>query len=167
MKITLAEIEEFMKEISPFKVPKINKRELKEYLAAFPQSNDGKADSKKQDVNFLMNGKSELSSQELYDLLAQTQIEEFDAVDEAFKLLDVNNEGHLTVECFKTIFEKLKLGTISDSDAAIFKEVADFDGDGKISLEDFRKILSYKPGEMDEGNDFVEEAKPEPVNGEN
>ena len=73
----------------------------------------------------------------------------------------------MTVECFKTIFEKLKLGTISDSDAAIFKEVADFDGDGKISLEDFRKILSYKPGEMDEGNDFVEEAKPEPVKGEN
>ena len=62
MKITLAEIEEFMKEISPFKVPKINKRELREYLAAFPQSNDEKADSKKQDVNFLMNGKSELSS---------------------------------------------------------------------------------------------------------
>ena len=51
MKITLAEIEEFMKEISPFKVPKINKRELKEYLAAFPQSNDGKADSKKQSQN--------------------------------------------------------------------------------------------------------------------
>ena len=36
MKITLAEIEEFMKEISPFNMPKINRRDLKEYLSAFP-----------------------------------------------------------------------------------------------------------------------------------
>ena len=28
--------------------------------------------------------------------------------------------------------------------------MADFDGDGKISLDDFRKILTYKPGEMEE-----------------
>ena len=56
-----------------------------------------------------MNGKSELSAAELYELLAQTQIEEFDPVEEAFKLLDVNSQGFLSVECFKTIFEKLKL----------------------------------------------------------
>ena len=72
------------------------------------------------------------------------------AVEEAFKLLDVNGEGHLTVETFKNIFEKLKLGTIASSDVEIFKEVADFDGDGVISLEDFRKILTYKPGEQDD-----------------
>ena len=72
MKITLAEIEEFMKEISPFKVPKINRRDLKEYLSAFPQGADAKQDNKKSDVNFLMNGKSELSAAELYELLAQT-----------------------------------------------------------------------------------------------
>jgi len=56
----------------------------------------------------------------------------------------------LTVETFKNIFEKLKLGTIASSDVEIFKEVADFDGDGVISLEDFRKILTYKPGEQDD-----------------
>ena len=91
MNITLAEIEEFMKEISPFKVPKITRRDLKEYLSAFPQGADAKQDNKKSDVNFLMNGKSELSAAELYELLAQTQIEEFDPVEEAFKLLDVNS----------------------------------------------------------------------------
>jgi len=31
--------------------------------------------------------------------------------------------------------------------------VADFDGDGVISLEDFRKILTYKPGEQEEVDD--------------
>ena len=72
-------------------------------------------------------------------------------MEEAFNLLDVNGDNHLTVECFKDIFEKLGLGTIAKSDEDIFKEVADFDGDGKISLDDFRKILTYKPGEIEDG----------------
>lgn len=62
----------------------------------------------------------------------------------------MNNTGHLTVDTFKNIFEKLKLGTIASSDVEIFKEVADFDGDGLISLDDFRKILTYTPGDADE-----------------
>ena len=152
MKITLQEIEEFMTEISPVKAAKIKRSELREYLNAFPQAADAKADARKSDVNFLMNGRSELEAHELFELLSQTQIEDFDAVEEAFRLLDVNNEGHLTVECFKDIFEKLKLGTIAKSDEEIFKEVADFDQDGKISLDDFRRILEFKPGDLDEEN---------------
>ena len=168
MKITLQEIEDFMKEISQFKAHKVTKKELRQYLDAFPQPaqqeevqpvgrrrkdeppKEDPEKARKNDVNFLMNGKNELEVQELYDLLATTQIEEFDAVEEAFKLLDVNNEGHLTVDCFKNIFEKLKLGTIAASDVEIFKEVADFDNDGLISLDDFRKILTYTPGDNDE-----------------
>jgi hypothetical protein len=41
----------------------------------------------------------------------------------------------------------LNLGEIAPSDEDIFKEVADFDGDGYINLSDFRQILTYKPGE--------------------
>ena len=162
MKISLKEIEDFMRELSPFKATKISRKELRAYLDAFPQPvNENKPEGKnsppredpekikKNEVNFLMNGKNELEAAELYEMLATTQIEEFDAVEEAFKLLDVNKEGHLTVETFKSIFEKLKLGTIASSDIDIFKEVADFDGDGVISLEDFRKILTYKPGDQD------------------
>lgn len=116
-----------MKEISVFKAPKVTRKELRNYLDAFPQPADAKPDNKKQDVNFLMNGHAELEAVELYDLLSQTQIEDFDAVEEAFRLLDVNNEGHLTVDCFRDIFEKLQLGSIAKSDEEIFKEVADFD----------------------------------------
>jgi Ca2+-binding EF-hand superfamily protein len=83
----------------------------------------------------------------LYDLLASTQIEDFDAVEEAFKLLDVDNKGHLTVDTFKMIFKNLELGEIASSDEDIFREVADFDHDGVINLSDFRQILTYKPGE--------------------
>jgi Ca2+-binding EF-hand superfamily protein len=65
-------------------------------------------------------------------------------VEEAFKLLDVENKGYLTVDTFKSIFKNLNLGEIAPSDEDIFKEVADFDGDGVINLVDFRKILTYK-----------------------
>ena len=94
-----------------------------------------------------MNGQHEMDANSLYDLLASTQIEDFDAVEEAFKLLDVKNDGFLTVETFKEIFKNLDLGEIAPSDEDIFKEVADFDKDGVINLNDFRQILTYKPGE--------------------
>ena len=53
----------------------------------------------------------------------------------------------IQIYLIKQIFEKLDLGEIAPSDEDIFKEVADFDKDGVINLDDFRKILTYKPGE--------------------
>ena len=38
-----------------------------------------------------------MEAKDLYDLLASTQIEDFDAVEEAFKLLDVDGKGYLDV----------------------------------------------------------------------
>jgi Ca2+-binding EF-hand superfamily protein len=67
----------------------------------------------------------------------------------------VNNEGFLTIDTFKEIFKNLNLGEIAPSDEDIFKEVADFDKDGVISLDDFKKILTYKPeeeGQQEEGD---------------
>ena len=80
------------------------------------------------------------------------------SVEEAFKLLDVENKGFLTVQTFKEIFKNLDLGEIAPSDEDIFKEVADFDGDGVINLDDFRKILTYKPGE--DKQDYIEGDEP-------
>ena len=88
-----------------------------------------------------------MDANSLYELLASTQIEDFDAVEEAFKLLDVDKQGYLEVNTFKEIFKNLNLGEIAPSDEEIFREVADFDQDGKINLDDFRQILTYKPGE--------------------
>jgi Ca2+-binding EF-hand superfamily protein len=141
MKVSEQEIEDFLKEISQFKAPKITRKELKTYLEAFPKKYSNK------EIAFLMNGTYEMDSKQLYELLKSTQIEDFDAVEEAFKLLDVENKGYLTVDCFKEIFKNLDLGEIARSDEDIFKEVADFDQDGVINLSDFRQILTYKPGE--------------------
>ena len=114
-----------------------------------------------------MNGQFEMDHNQLYDLLASTQIEDFDAVEEAFKLLAVNGEQYLSVETFKDIFKNLELGEIAPSDEDIFREVADFDGDGKIGLEDFRQILTYKPGEdkdqIIEGDQPIEELENKPA----
>ena len=59
-----------------------------------------------------MDGKQEMEAQELFELLSKTQIEDFDEVEEAFKLLDVDQQGYLTLDAFKSIFEKLELGKI-------------------------------------------------------
>ena len=89
-----------------------------------------------------------MTAQELHELLANTMIEEFDPVEEAFKLLDVEGTGHLTVDTFRTIFEKLNLGTIEGNEEDIFKEVATKDDKGRIFLDDFRKILE-DPDQVD------------------
>lgn len=139
MKVSIEEIEDFLKEISPFNAPKVTRKELKSYLSAFPKQYSNK------EIAFLMNGLYEMDANQLHELLSSTHIEEFDAVEEAFKLLDVENKGFLSVDTFKQIFKNLNLGEIAPSDEDIFKEVADFDGDGVINLNDFRKILTYKP----------------------
>ena len=85
----------------------------------------------------------------MHELLAGTQIEEFDAVEEAYKLLlGDSKQDFLTIDTFRTIFKALNLGEISPSDEEIFMEVAKANGDknsNKITLEDFRNILTYKP----------------------
>ena len=91
-----------------------------------------------------------MTATELHELLQNTMIEEFDPVQEAFNLLDVDETGFLTVDTFRNIFEKLQLGTIEPNEEKIFNEVADKDEDGKISIDDFRKILEYNVDGEDE-----------------
>ena len=104
-KMTLEEVQSFMQQVSANGVCKLNKKDLREYLSAFPQRQaTGKNDEqkvKKSEINFLMNGKNEIEATELYELLKETQIEEFDAVEEAFSLLDVQGQEYLTVDTFK------------------------------------------------------------------
>ena len=162
-KITLTEIRNFMNGISNSNAEKVTKRDLREYLSAFPvKGQAGKDPSevkvKKSEVNFLLNGKQEMTATELHELLANTMIEEFDPVEEAFKLLDIDETGFLSVDTFRNIFDKLNLGVIEDNEVKIFNEVADKDGDGKISLSDFRKILEYN---IEEEDDDPMAAKPE------
>ena len=58
MKVSMQEIEDFMKEISVFKTPKITRKDLKKYLEAF---GNGKTYNPKE-IAFLMNGKHEIDA---------------------------------------------------------------------------------------------------------
>ena len=154
-KITLNEIRNFMNGISNSSAEKVTKRDLREYLSAFPVKGQAAGQVteprvKKSEINFLLNGKQEMTATELHELLSNTMIEEFDPVQEAFNLLDVDETGFLTVDTFRNIFEKLQLGTIEPNEEKIFNEVADKDNDGKISIDDFRKILEYNVDEEED-----------------
>ena len=50
MKITSDEVADFLKEISSINAPKINRKDLKKYLSAFPKQYTNK------EIAFLMNG---------------------------------------------------------------------------------------------------------------
>ena len=95
-------------------------------------------------------------------MLAETMIEEFDPVREAFNLLDVEGTGQLTVDTFRQIFDKLNLGTIEPHEVDIFKEVANKGRGDKIDINDFRKILE-NPDDLD---DEEEDGKQGMIEGE-
>ncbi|CEP03545.1 EF-hand domain-containing protein [Plasmodiophora brassicae] len=96
------------------------------------------------ELKFLMNNKSELTFNDLYELLADNTLTNFDPAAEAFKVYDPKSTGFVSTDVLRDILGKLGLGDITDDDIKVVVETADVDGDGKIGLEDFRKMLSQK-----------------------
>lgn len=93
------------------------------------------------EYRFLMNNQKEMTFEDLHELLASNTIENFDPVAEAFKLYDPDNAGFIKPKKLKEIFEVYGLGDVPDDDVEILGRAADVDGDGKISLADFRLML--------------------------
>ena len=60
---------------------------------------------------------------------------------EAFKVYDPQGTGYVDTTVLRGIFEKLGFGTITEEDVKILVETADVDKDGRISLEDFRRMV--------------------------
>ena len=59
----------------------------------------------------------------------------------ARQVYDPQGTGFVDHETLRSIFENLGYGEITDEDLAVLVETADADGDGKISLDDFRGML--------------------------
>ncbi len=113
------------------------------------------------ELRFLMNNKSELTVDDLRDLLMNNEVQAFDPVAEAFKVYDPHGTGYVDSEILRNIFQNLGFGDISDEDLQILIETGDGDRDGKISLKDFRNMLDT-PAEKAEAEAAKEVAKEEP-----
>ena len=102
------------------------------------------------DFKFLMAGKNDIELKELYDILKYNELEDFDPIAEAFKFYDPDNTGFVDEKRLKEIFSMLGYEDLTSGDYSILIECADADLDGKISLEDFRKLIPiYEPKEGD------------------
>jgi len=100
------------------------------------------------EVKFLLNNQPEITFEQLYALLKDNQLTNFDPVKEAFKVYDPHGTGFLDMDVVKGFFKDLGYGEISDEDAKIILDTADADKDGRIGLEDFRMMVPF--GQADE-----------------
>ena len=62
---------------------------------------------------------------------------------EAFKVYDPQDTGYVDLETLRSIFSNLGFGEVTAEDVAVLIETADTDGDGKIGLADFRKMVAH------------------------
>ena len=95
------------------------------------------------EINLLTFGKSEIRSKDLYDLLIQNELVDFDPLAEAFKLLDPTGTGSLDIERLRYVFKGLGYGDIEKKDIEILHECMDANKDGKITIEDFKILFDY------------------------
>ncbi|CBZ30244.1 conserved hypothetical protein [Leishmania mexicana MHOM/GT/2001/U1103] len=68
----------------------------------------------------------------------------FDAVGEAFRIYDPHNTHYVEEEVLSCIMARVGFGELTEEELAVLVSTADFDGDGRISLEDFRRLVSMK-----------------------
>ena len=68
-------------------------------------------------------------------------ITNFDPVEEAFKLYDVENVGFISKDRLRDIFEAYGFDEMSNEDINTLVKAADIDGDGKVTLRDFRHMM--------------------------
>jgi len=127
---------------------KITASDIKRRLSAFYKNISAK------EIKFLLNNQSEISFADFYSLLSDNQIPNFDPVKEAFKVYDPNGTGYVDMSVIKECFSSLGYGDVSDDDIKIIMDTADADKDGRIGIEDFRKMVPFgrNKDEQEDGN---------------
>jgi Ca2+-binding EF-hand superfamily protein len=93
------------------------------------------------DYKLLMNHKSELTEQDLYNLLVNNELSDFDPVHEAFKIYAPSDNDIIERDTLKEILTALGFLDLSDDDVTALMESLDSDGDGVIGHDDFLQLL--------------------------
>ncbi len=90
-----------------------------------------------------------LSAADLKALLLDNDLTNFDPVAEAFKVYDPAGTGFVDTSTLRDVFRRLGFGELSEEDMSVLLTTADKDGDGRISLADFRRVLNPEPTATD------------------
>ncbi len=93
------------------------------------------------EYRFMLNNKKDMTLEDLEALLEDNELSAFDPIEEAFKLYDVNGDGFIDKYRLRDIFAAYGMEDMTREDVDILGKAADVDGDGKISLSDFRLML--------------------------
>jgi len=87
---------------------------------------------------------------ETKETVENTEIEvSKEELEEAFKLLDLDGDGSITIEELKTLIEKIG-GSMSEGEATALIKEADKDGNNVIDYVEFTKLWSALRGEGEE-----------------
>jgi calmodulin len=121
------------------KTGKLTAAGLKQRLGTFYRSLPQK------EIKLLL-GDGAFTKETLRGLLQNNDLGAYDPTAEAFKAYDPNGTGFVDEATLRSIFESLGYGEITEEDLQVLIETADGDRDGRISLEDFRSMLSFSKG---------------------
>lgn len=95
----------------------------------------------KKDYKLIMNNKKEMTHEEIESLVIDNEITNFDPVAEAFKAYDPKGLGAINDDKLRAIFAHFGFGELSNEEYDIIINSIDIDGDGVISLDDFRSVI--------------------------
>jgi len=93
------------------------------------------------EVQVMLNGKEGLTLTDVKDIMKENEMKTVDPWVEVFEALDPDGNGYVDTECVRQKFLDLGFG-MKDEEIDILVSCADCDKDGKISLDDFRKMLT-------------------------
>lgn len=94
------------------------------------------------EVSALTNGKNEIKAKEIFEILKENEIQDFNCAEEIFNLLDHKEDGAIDIDYISDIMRELKLANIDDKDKEILFKCLDLDRDNKITLSDFKNLQS-------------------------
>lgn len=84
-----------------------------------------------------------MKATELYELLKDNELADFDPITEVYKILDTEKKNDLDIDHLQHIFEELGMGKMDEKDKDILRECLTLEGEDKITLEAFKTLFSY------------------------
>lgn len=136
IKISREEVEQAFAFFDVEKTGVLKPKDLKARLGAFYPHMTNK------EYRFLIS-EPNFTVETLWSLLENNTITNFDPVKEAFRAYDPGNTGYVDPEVLKQIMARMGYGDMTKDDMEVLIKTADVDGDGRISLEDFRNMLNF------------------------